>query len=457
MAIKASATISLSCVVDVASTTRYYLLQASTLSKPSKPTSRPPTGSWSDTEPAYTSGSTNSLYFTDLTVFSDGTWAYSAVSLSSSYEAAKEAYNKAVAAQNTAQQALSNTEVVVGTQSAATGSWTGVASFSSLKDGQQIVYWLPYAGSGYASLNLTLSNGSTTGAIPCYYSGTTRISTHYSAGNAIHLTYRENANVNGSNYTGWWADANWNSDTTDRIKMYNSIIAASAITSGYLIVGTSSGYRHLAGGISFDVNKPILYPGSAISAGSTGNNNYLAFASCNLRNIMGSSWSGTSRSTAYIAGTLSGATFTTDSSACITTTPTTEGTYYISLGYMPNSYQMYLYPEHPIYICYGGVLKTISQIAYQAQLDALTAQTNVNIVANETQAMFQRVVRIETDGLHVGDNQNTNNEVVIDSEGVNVVTGGQMESRFAGSYVQFGNYLLRKTADNGLAFNIKEG
>ena len=389
MAVKASNFITLTAVVDVSACFRYYLLQSSTLAKPAKPTAKPPGGSWTDAEPSYTAGSTNSLYFVDLTVFSDGTWAYSAVSLSSSYEAAKEAYNRAVAAQATAQQALSNTEVIVGTQTAATGAWTGVASFSSLQDGQQIVYWLPYAGSGNASLNLTLADGSTTGAKPCYYSGSSRITTHYAAGNAIHLTYRVNANVNGTNYTGWWADANWNTDTTDRMRMYNSILAASAITAGYLIVGTSSGYSHLAGGITFDVNRPILYPGSAISSGSTGNNNYLSFPSVNLRNIMGSSWSGTTRATAYIAGSLNGTSFTTQSSGCITTSPTTEGTYYISLGYMPNTYQMYLYPEHPIYICYGGTLRSVSQVAYQAQLDATHAQTTAD--AALPQVDFQRV------------------------------------------------------------------
>ena len=62
---------------------------------PDQPTLNPPGGSWSKTEPSYTSGSTNTLYFVDLTVFSDGTWAYSSVSKSSAYEAAKEAYNKA--------------------------------------------------------------------------------------------------------------------------------------------------------------------------------------------------------------------------------------------------------------------------------------------------------------------------------------------------------------------------
>lgn len=95
MAVKASASITLTLVVEIEAYYRYYLLQSSTLTKPSKPTTNPPSGSWDDTEPTYTAGSTNSLYFVDLTVFSDGTWSYSEVSLSSSYEAAKEAYNKA--------------------------------------------------------------------------------------------------------------------------------------------------------------------------------------------------------------------------------------------------------------------------------------------------------------------------------------------------------------------------
>jgi len=99
MAVKASAFITITSVVDVSAVTRYYLLQSSTLAKPSKPTANPPSGSWTDTEPGYTSGSTNTLYFTDLTVFSNATWCYSAVSVSSAYEAAKEAYNRAITAQ----------------------------------------------------------------------------------------------------------------------------------------------------------------------------------------------------------------------------------------------------------------------------------------------------------------------------------------------------------------------
>ena len=98
MAVKASAIITLSHLVDIVSTTRYYKLQSSTAAAPSKPTANPPSG-WSKTEPTYTVGSTNTLYFVDCTVFSNATFAFSDVSKSSSYEAAKEAYNKAQAAE----------------------------------------------------------------------------------------------------------------------------------------------------------------------------------------------------------------------------------------------------------------------------------------------------------------------------------------------------------------------
>ena len=107
--IKASATVTITCYRDTKSITRYYKLQASTASAPSKPTTNPPSG-WDDSEPSYTSESTNTLYFCDLSAFSDGTFSYSTVSKSSSYEAAKEAYNKAQNAQNTANDSLSGLE-----------------------------------------------------------------------------------------------------------------------------------------------------------------------------------------------------------------------------------------------------------------------------------------------------------------------------------------------------------
>ena len=120
MAVKASVMITITKDRDTNSITRYYLLQASAASKPAKPTTLTPpkistaVSGWDDTEPTYTSGSTNTLYFVDRYIFTDGTFQYTEVSKSSSYEAAKEAYNKAQAAQNianTTQENLNNLQI----------------------------------------------------------------------------------------------------------------------------------------------------------------------------------------------------------------------------------------------------------------------------------------------------------------------------------------------------------
>ena len=98
MIVKARSDITLTAIVDIVGTTRYYKLATSL---PAKPTTNPPSG-WTTTEPAYTAGGTSNLYITDMTLYSDGTWSYSDVSMSSSYEAAREAYNKANSAQTSA-------------------------------------------------------------------------------------------------------------------------------------------------------------------------------------------------------------------------------------------------------------------------------------------------------------------------------------------------------------------
>ena len=139
--IKIVGQITLKALTDVESTTYYYLLQSSMAPAPNKPITNPPTGGWSTTEPeffiytptqdttivsgkdyyirsgtegsyVYTKvlepsvsslssyyekiyGDTRSLYVTVQTLYTDNTFEYSEPSLSSSYEAAKEAYNRA--------------------------------------------------------------------------------------------------------------------------------------------------------------------------------------------------------------------------------------------------------------------------------------------------------------------------------------------------------------------------
>lgn len=282
-------------------------------------------------------------------------------------------YNKAVTAQDAADKLQSSLnialDVITGTQTKTTGAWTGVAKFASLVDGQQIVYWLPYAGSGNATLNLTLSNGTTTGAKNCYYGGTSRLTTHYPAGSTIRLTYRENVSIAGSStkYTGWWADANYNGDTYDRTK-YNRAIkcGTTAIAAYNIIVGSGGLYTHLKSGAAFDITYPILYAGSSIAASATGTNNYLTipFTVTTTQSI-----TLTAYKPVYIKGKLSGTTFTPVSTTPLTqTVPTSADGYdYILLGSATSSTtEIYLMPEHPMFTFYDDSFKSFEQIAAEA-------------------------------------------------------------------------------------------
>lgn len=277
---------------------------------------------------------------------------------------------------------IAGKEIVVGTQTAATNVWTGRAGFSELVNGQEIAYWLPYAGlsSKAVTLTLTLADNSVTEDIPVYYKGTTRATTHFTAGTVVHLTYRENADVAGTTVeNGWWADASYDSGNTnyyDRIRLNNSIKAKSAISASYFIVSDDSGYFHLAGGSVFDITKPILWCSTAISAGGTGSNNYISLPSLTLRNNA-SGITLTANKTCYLVGTLTGKTFTVKSSGFFTSTvPTSDdGYYYISLGYLYSTYQIYLYPEHPIYKFVDGSFKSLNQVAYEASVVADEAKS----------------------------------------------------------------------------------
>lgn len=75
----------------------------------------PTTTVYTDTEGViidaeYAKDTSECLYFTDLTTYTDDTYKYSAVSKSSDYESAKEAFNKALISENAAQDAMDATD-----------------------------------------------------------------------------------------------------------------------------------------------------------------------------------------------------------------------------------------------------------------------------------------------------------------------------------------------------------
>lgn len=126
---------------------------------------------------------------------------------------------------------------VSGTQTSATGSFTGNApTVDALYNGLTIRYWLPYAGSGNATLNLTLKSGATTGAKEIYFRGTTRLATQYPAGSLILLTYLENATISGAKYSGWWCSADYYVANTDT----KNTAGATNTSSKLFIIGATS-------------------------------------------------------------------------------------------------------------------------------------------------------------------------------------------------------------------------
>ena len=102
-----------------------------------------------------------------------------------------------------------DSEFIIDNRAASGAALTGVSKASELFDGMQITYWLNQAAGANATLNLTLSNNETTGAIPIYYSGTTRLGTEYEAGSVLKLIYRSNVTIGETSISsGWWVDAN---------------------------------------------------------------------------------------------------------------------------------------------------------------------------------------------------------------------------------------------------------
>lgn len=288
-------------------------------------------------------------------------------------------------------------EYVIGTQTATTGTWTGRAStLSELKDGTQIRYWLPYAGSGNATLNLTLKDGTATGAIPVYRQGgsydstnkivvANRVTTHFPAGTSISMIYGVNriVSVVSSNvtytgtFTGWFVDGAYNSDTYNRIRMQNAITAVTAITASRIICGTILGYKNIGAGIQFDLSYPLLYAASAITAGKTGDNNYLQINGINASNN-GTIQSGATKKELYLKGTVTGNTFTIASSPFMTTViPTSaDGFYYMPLGIMYSATAIYFTSSNRLYAYLDGAFQPVDIAAILRAEEAKKSATN---------------------------------------------------------------------------------
>ena len=192
---------------------------------------------------------------------------------------------------------------------------------------------------------------------------------------------------------GWWADANYDSNTYDRIRMSNSVLAKSAITTSRIIVSDESGYFHLAASKPFLISKPILWAASSFSAGYYGSNNYLSYPNCTLRNNL-PGFTGTTQKTCYIVGRLNGEMFTPTSTLFTTDVPDeVDGLVYIALGIMVSAYGIYLYPEHPMFSFVGDSFKNLNQVAFEAPAELETKLAEVHAQISTTADSIRQEVQ----------------------------------------------------------------
>lgn len=281
-------------------------------------------------------------------------------------------------------------ELIVGTHgTTATATWKGTSTkITELVAGTRLQYKLSSAGASNVTLTLTLANGTTTSAIPCYYSNTTRLSTQYGINAVIDLVYDGSAWRVSNPYTNSTYNLGRRQHTT-------AIKALEAITAGKLICGTGDGYKNCAANVEFSLSYPILYASAAITAGATATTTYEAWNSVTYSTTLAIQ-SGAANLIIYLKGTVSGNTFTIASSNALTTVePTTEdGYYYIPLGVMSSATVGYFNTSNRLFACLNGVFQavdTAAQVTGQQALEAADAAAddaaNAQSTANDAMSM----------------------------------------------------------------------
>ena len=265
-------------------------------------------------------------------------------------------------------------EFIMGTQTEATGTWTGVTGDSALYDGKQIAYYLPFAGSGNASLQLTLSNNTTTDAIPIYRYGTTRVTTHYSANSLVRMTYVASKN-------GWFVDGDYDSTNTQQLRLYYSYFYPYATLYRYMIclwkldafkilpvnsVSPTVATTKTLTTEEFDPFGPIYYYSSSTTRTTsdltTAGTLYQQYAIIDLRYSFNTGTTLTANKPVFIVADLkSNGMATLTSSPIAQDLPTTEdGHIYIYLGKAYDTYRIELNINHEVYEYKYGRLVNLS-------------------------------------------------------------------------------------------------
>lgn len=320
--------------------------------------------------------------------------------------------------------------LIEGTQASSTSAWTGVAPFSELVDGQVINFYLPFASTSTAvTLNLTLSSGGTTGALPVYYdNGTGRMTIHFGRGSIITLMYKASrVNSSGTTITNSWLHIS-DRDTTDvhslRIENGSIIAGANGVKQNSLCAMDSTGkYRSFTTtdgtGTSKTVNSSAKFRNPMLifknnsdtnyasdAEVGTGYQSYYAQATVDLRYCC-NDWSAFTKNTpTYLECSKDSDGYFSVSSSIIVQ-PQNDfltGYYYIYLGNTrrDQAYYMTLQPNHPVFYYDGTKLigenelkqnKLATQTAYSAKGSA----TKVPQITTNTLGQVTGITEVDID------------------------------------------------------------
>lgn len=279
--------------------------------------------------------------------------------------------------------------IVKGTQTASTNAFKGdLLDIDELYEGLMIQYWLPFAGtSSSATLNLTLKNGVKTGAIPMYVSGTSRITTHQVANSYMIYVYHT-IMISGTEYTGWWAQRAYDSNTTysafANLYHQNGAFVADSVIYRYQLlfhldadrvtplnnVSNSTGTsKAMLTDVTFDPFGEILYYITTTTISKDGvvgaSNTCYAHGQVDLRYTFNCGSTLTQYKDVYIQVIMQsdGSCKIANSMPLVQDLPTTaDGFHYIYLGRAGSAYQISLYPYHPVYYHDGTSLRKLENI-----------------------------------------------------------------------------------------------
>jgi len=79
-----------------------------------------------------------------------------------------------------------------------------------------------------------------------------------------------------------------------------------------------------------------------------------------------------------------------------------------------------------------------------------------NTIERKDISELQRLVRIDQDGVHVGDNV-YRSEVLIDSDSIDMQIDGKAFSTYGIDHTDMGEYRIASSSDGGLSFNYLGG